>query len=191
MAEHKEKPKSTYRNLSESWKTIVAQGVAALVIGVVILAIPDLSAKVVSILLGALLIVYAILSFVGAHSAGKESQPTAWLWVRGGVAAAGGLIILFWPSLKDLGLLYVLGVFAIAVGVFIGGVGVFQKWDKGYKLIAGVGGLASIAFGVVLVSNSSRFSSSIVWIVGVYALAFGVLLVLLGMGARAMGKTRK
>ena len=189
MAKHAEKTESTYRNLSENWKTVVAQGVVALAIGIVIVAVPNLSTKVVSILLGALLLVYAILSFVGAGSAKKESQPTTWLYVRGALAAAGGLIILFWPSLKDLGLLYILGVFAIAVGVFIGFVGMFQKWDRGYKVIGGFGGLVSVAFGVILISYASSFSDSIVWIVGLYAIAFGLLLIVLGMGARGMGKS--
>jgi uncharacterized membrane protein HdeD (DUF308 family) len=180
---------STYRNLSESWKTIVAQGVVALIIGVVILALPDLTTKVASILLGALLIVYAILSFVGANSARKEEQSSVWLWVRGGVAAAGGLAILFWPSLKETGLIYVLAVLAIGVGVFIGAVGVFQKWDKGYKVIAGLGGLASIAFGIIAIRYASDLASSSVWILGLYALLLGLLLIILGVGARSIGKT--
>ena len=50
MAKKEEKPKSSYRNMAERWKTMVAQGIIALVIGIVIVAQPSLSAKVVSIL---------------------------------------------------------------------------------------------------------------------------------------------
>jgi uncharacterized membrane protein HdeD (DUF308 family) len=186
----KEKSQSKYKNIAESWKTIVAQGVIALVVGVVILAVPDLTSKVASILIGAMLIVYAILSFVGANSAGKEDQPTTWLWIRGGVAAAGGLMILFWPGVKQTGLIYILAVLAIGAGVLIGAVGVFQKWDKGYKVIAGLGGLASIAFGIIAIRYSSSLTkSSPIWILGLYALLFGLLLIILGVGARSMKQT--
>jgi uncharacterized membrane protein HdeD (DUF308 family) len=180
---------STYRNLSENWKTVVAQGAIALVLGVIMVAVPSLTAKVVSILLGALIIVYGILSFVSARSAGKESQPTTWLYVRACVAVAGGIVILAWPGLQSLTLLYVLAVFSIAVGAFVMLSGLFQKWDSMYKAVAGIGGLLSIVFGIILISARSGLTDSIVWITGAYAIAFGVLLIILGLGARGIVKT--
>ncbi len=186
MAKRKKEDAPRRKRLTENWKAIVGQGAIAAVIGVVILAVPDLSAKVVSILLGALLLVYAVLSFVSGSAARGESEPFAWLFARGAIAAAGGLVILFWPSLKELSLLYILGAFAVAAGVLVGGVGLFQRWDKAYKGISGAGGLASVVFGVVLISYAGSLHSSITWIVGIYALAFGLLLVILGMGARGV-----
>lgn len=191
MAKHKQAGDSKRRSLSENWKTIILQGVVAVGIGIVIVAVPDLSAKVVSILLGALLIVYAILSIVSGVSARKEEEPSVWLFARGGIAAAGGLVILFWPSMKDLGLLYILGVFAITAGVIVGVLGLFQKWDTVYKGISGLGGMAAIIFGVVLISYSNSLADSIVWIVGIFAIAFGLLLIVLGMGARGVAKEQK
>jgi uncharacterized membrane protein HdeD (DUF308 family) len=190
MAKRKKEDEPRRRLLAENWKSIVGQGAIAIVIGVVILAVPDLSARVVSILLGALLLVYAVLSFVSGSTARGESEPFAWLFVRGAIAAAGGLVVLFWPSLKELGLLYILGVFAIAAGVLVGGAGLFQRWEKAYKGISGAGGLASVALGVVLISYAGSLHSSIEWIVGIYATAFGLLLVVLGMGARGVAADR-
>ena len=135
---------AAYRNVSENWKTVVLQGAVALVLGVVILAVPELTARVVAFLLGALLIVYGILSLVSAISAGRKAEPAAWLYSRGVVAIAGGIIILAWPGIKELTLLYILAVFAIAAGVFVTVTGLMQKWDKAYKLISSIGGLLSI-----------------------------------------------
>jgi uncharacterized membrane protein HdeD (DUF308 family) len=191
MSKKEEKPKSTYRNMSEHWKTMVAQGAIALVIGIIIVAQPSLSAKVVAILIGAFLIVYAILSFVGARSAGQEDQPTTWLYVRGALAGAGGILILVWPGLKDLGLVYVVGVFAIVAGALLGGIGLVQKWDTIYKSIAALGGLASVVFGVILISMRSSVQSSIIWVTGLYAICLGLYLLILGVGARSIVKTAK
>lgn len=187
----KTEKKQTYREISENWKTVVLQGAVALVVGVVILAIPDLTTKVVSILLGVLLLVYGVLSFVSAYSAMKEEQPGTWLYFRGGVAVAGGIVVLAWPGLKEIGLLYILAIFAIAAGVFIGVMGLKQKWDKGFKAFAGISGLASIAFGIILISGRSSFASSMVSITGVYAIAFGLLMIVLGIGARGIEKPQK
>jgi len=182
----KKEKTSTYRDISENWKTVVLQGAISLVIGIVIIAIPGLTARVVSILLGALLIVYGVLSLVSGHSATQESRPGTWLYFRGAVAAAGGIVILVWPGLKDLGLVYILAVFAIAAGVFIGMFGLFQKWDRVYKSISAVSGLISVGFGVVLITRASDFAGSIIWIAGIYAIAFGLLMIILGMGARGI-----
>jgi uncharacterized membrane protein HdeD (DUF308 family) len=181
---------STYRNISENWKTVVAQGAVALVIGVIILAVPDLSEKVVRYLLGGFLVVYAVLSLVGGlRATDDESKPGVCLYLKVGLAGAGGLVILFWPGLTSLTLLYILAVFAIVAGVVIGGTGLLQKWSGFYKMIAGLGGLLSIVFGIILISESSSWSGSIVWMTGVYALLLGLLNIVLGLGARAIGKT--
>jgi uncharacterized membrane protein HdeD (DUF308 family) len=184
--EKAEKKKSTYGNLSENWKTVAAQGALALLIGVIIVAVPSLSEKVVRYMLGGFLIVYAVLSFVSARSAAKESQPTTWLYFRTGVAAAGGLLILFWPGFTERTLVYMLAVFAIAAGFFVGITGVLQKWNRTYKGIVGFGGLASIAFGIILISYASSATGSIIWMTGVYGMLFGLLMILMGAGARGM-----
>ncbi len=80
---------------------------------------------------------------------------------------AGGIAVLAWPGLKELTLLYMLAVFAIAAGVYIGISGLFQKWDKGYKAVAGVGGVLSVVFGIILISFASDLTEPIVWITGV------------------------
>jgi len=184
----KEKPEkkttSTWRNLSENWKTVVLQGAVALVLGVVVLAVPDLTAKTASILLGALLVVYGVLSLVSAYSAGRKDEPSAWLYVRGGIAAGGGVVVLSWPSMRELTLLYVLAVFAISAGVFVFVTGLLQKWEKAYKLISAAGGLLSVAFGILLISSTSSYTGGIIRYAGIYAIGFGLLMVLLGMGAR-------
>jgi uncharacterized membrane protein HdeD (DUF308 family) len=178
---------STYRNMSENWKTIVAQGALALVLGVVIVAIPDLSEKVVRYLLGGFLVVYAVLSILSALAASKESEPATWLYIRAVLAGAGGIVILFWPGFTNLTLLYALAVFAIVAGAVIGVTGLMQRWDRGYKFIAGIGGLLSIAWGVILISRASGWKDSVVWMIGVYAMLLGLLLLSLGMGARGAG----
>ena len=180
---------STYRNMSENWKTVALQGAIALVVGVVILAVPDLSEKVVRYLLGGFLVVYGIIAFVSAYIA-PEEESSVGPYTKAGIALVGGLVILFWPGLTSISLLYIVAVFAIVAWVVLGGMGLLQSWSGGYKLIAGVGGLISVAFGIILISQSS-WSSSIVWLTGLYSLLLGLFLLCLGFGARTVAKAGK
>jgi uncharacterized membrane protein HdeD (DUF308 family) len=178
---------STYRNMSENWKTVLLQGIIALVIGIIILAVPDLSVKVVRYLLGGFLVVYGILAFVSAHGLSEEESRVG-PYGKAVISFAGGLVVLFWYGLTALSLLYILAVFAIVAGVIVGGMGLLQSWDSIYKAVSGVGGLLSIVFGILLVANAAKWSGSIVWIAGLYSLLLGLLLVCLGFGARAAAK---
>jgi len=183
-----DKKKPAYRNLSENWKTLIAEGAVALVIGVIIVATPQLSGKVVKYMLGGFLIVYAILSFFSARSAKQIEEPSTWLIARGVIALAGGLIIMFWPGLTKLTLLYILAIFAITAGVIIGFTGLLQKWDSIYKWFSAIAGIASIAFGLVLLGNKGNLTDPIIWVSGLYAMIFGMLVMFLGVGARGISK---
>jgi uncharacterized membrane protein HdeD (DUF308 family) len=178
---------STSPDMSENWKTVLLQGAIALIIGIIILAVPDLSAKVVRYLLGGFLVVFGILAFVSAHGLSEEESKVG-PYGKAVISFAGGLVVLFWYGLTALSLLYILAVFAMVAGVIVGGMGLLQSWDSSYKAISAIGGLLSIVFGVLLVANASRWSGSIIWIAGLYSLLLGLLLICLGLGARAAAK---
>lgn len=182
------KSQSTYGRMSDNWKTMLAQGAFALALGVIVLLVPNATSKVVSVLLGVFLLIYGILSMVSARSAQKSELPDTWLYARGGLAIAGGFIVLFWPNLRDITLVYILGVFAIVVGVVIGALGLFQKWSSRVKVAAGIGGLLSVIFGIILIAEASHVGSAVVQITGIYALALGLLLVGLAFGSRSAAR---
>jgi len=46
--------------------------------------------------------------------------------------------------------------------------------------LLGLGGLASLAFGVLLMVRPGAGALAVLWLIGAYAIAFGVLLILLG-----------
>jgi len=47
-----------------------------------------------------------------------------------------------------------------------------------------LGGLASIAFGVILVARPGAGALGVLWLIGTYAVIFGVVLVVLAVNAR-------
>jgi len=56
--------------------------------------------------------------------------------------------------------------------------------SRTYMAITGLGGLASVVFGIILISYASSMTSSIIQVVGIYGMLFGLLLILMGAGAR-------
>jgi uncharacterized membrane protein HdeD (DUF308 family) len=59
---------------------------------------------------------------------------------------------------------------------------------KGEWLLA-LSGIASVIFGILLVLNPVVGSIVVVWIIGAYAIVFGILLLALAWRLRSLGET--
>ena len=89
-------------------------------------------------------------------------------------------------GLTALMLLYLIALWAIARGVFeILAAIEFRKVIEG-ELLLGLAGLLSIAFGVFIVMSPGAGALSIVWVLGAYALVFGITLVILSFRVKSL-----
>jgi uncharacterized membrane protein HdeD (DUF308 family) len=73
----------------------------------------------------------------------------------------------------------VTGVFEIAAAIQM------RKYITGEWLLV-LGGLASVLFGVLLLINPGAGALAVVWLIGVYAVVYGVLLLALGFKLRGL-----
>ena len=123
---------------------------------------------------------FAIVAAVRA--AGREAR--WWLLLIEGVLA--GLVAAFWPGLTALALLYFIAAWAIVSGILeiVGAIRLRQEIVGEWAL--GLSGALSVLFGVLLaVILAPAGLLSLVWLIGAYALAFGVLLLVLAFRVRS------
>jgi uncharacterized membrane protein HdeD (DUF308 family) len=95
------------------------------------------------------------------------------------------LITLVFPGLTALALLYLIAAWAIITGgVQIGTAIRLRKEIEGeWALI--LGGVASVLFGLILAVLPAVGILSLVWLIGAYAVAFGVLLLITAFRVRS------
>src|ERR671917_395602 len=112
------------------------------------------------------------------------------LAVRGLAAIVLGvlacLVAAFWPGLTALALLYFIAAWAIVSGILeiVGAIRLRQEIDGEWAL--GLSGALSVLFGILLVVIPAPTGLlSLVWLIGAYALAFGVLLLVLAFRVRS------
>jgi uncharacterized membrane protein HdeD (DUF308 family) len=161
-------------------------GLAAIVFGVLAFVWPGITLWVLVLLFGAYMLVDGTFAIVAAvRAAGREAR---WwlLLIEGVLGVLAGLVAVFWPGLTALALLYFVAAWAIVSGILeiIGAIRLRQEIEGEWAL--GLSGALSVLFGVLLaVIPAPAGLLSLVWLIGAYALAFGVLLLVLAFRLRS------
>lgn len=123
--------------------------------------------------------------------------------MRGVAAVIFGLLALIWPEITLLALVLVFGACAFVDGVFTlvaavrgrqlaGGLEILaavrlrRVLDNEWMLV--VAGALSIVFGLILMIWPGSGAIGLVWLIGIYAIVFGVVLLGLAFRLRGLGR---
>src|SRR6185295_5514590 len=89
-----------------------------------------------------------------------------------------GLLTFLMPGVTALVLLVFIADWAIVLGVFqiVGAIRLRQEIDNEWTLV--LGGVGSVLFGLVLLLAPVSGAIGIAWVIGTFAIIFGVLLVM-------------
>lgn len=95
----------------------IGEGSLAIVAGIVSLAWPAITAKALLFVIAAWAIATGIVEIVSAFRTGKAAG-AEWLLILGGVVSIiFGILLLVWPGLGLLALIWLIGIFAVIHGV--------------------------------------------------------------------------
>ena len=161
---------------SENWWLFALRGVLAIAFGVMALLLPGITLLALVLLFAA----YAIVGGAFSVAAGAR-RPSAgerdWWTIAAGIAGIiAGVLAVIWPGITALVLLIFIGSWAIVTGA-LELVAAYQLRDRirGHLLLA-INGIVSIAFGILLLLMPGAGALAVVWLIGVYAIASGILL---------------
>jgi uncharacterized membrane protein HdeD (DUF308 family) len=110
------------------------------------------------------------------------------MMILGGlVGIATGVLTFIWPRVTALVLLYFIAAWAIITGVFEVVAAIWlRKMIKGEWFLA-LGGILTLFFGVLLAILPIPGALAITWLIGIYAMIIGVLLIILAFRVRSLG----
>jgi uncharacterized membrane protein HdeD (DUF308 family) len=163
------------RTLARIWKVTALRGVLAIAFAVVILVWPSVGLSVLIALFGAFALVSGVATIAGAINLPLVGAQRSWLVFEGLLGVAVGVAVFIWPDLSALGLLYAIGAWAIAMGIFEMAVAFVFPFSASWSLLAVLGGLLSIGFGVIMFAHPGAGAVALLGLVAAFALVTGAM----------------
>jgi uncharacterized membrane protein HdeD (DUF308 family) len=175
--------------LARNWWLILLRGICAIIFGLLAMTWPGLSLFTLIILYGVFALFDGGLA-IGAAIMGDTPAPRWWLALVGVLGIAAGAVTLAWPGITGLVLLFFIAGWAIAAGVFqiVGAIRLRKEITDEWLLIAS--GVVSVLFGILILMFPGAGALSLAFVIGIFALVYGFLLVGFAMKLRKHAEIR-
>jgi uncharacterized membrane protein HdeD (DUF308 family) len=164
--------------------SFIVRGVLAIVIGIVSVAWPNITISAFVILFAVYAFTIAITDALRAFSSDRAEPVFGYLFLSL-IAVAAGVTSLAWPAVTALALSIFVGAWALVAGVFEVGLTFSSGERAGERAMWLVGGIVSIALGVVLFIRPHIGAESLAVVFGLYSIAFGISGLVLSTQANA------
>jgi uncharacterized membrane protein HdeD (DUF308 family) len=173
--------------LGRNWWIFAIRGIAAILFGVLAFVQPASALAVLVALLGAYLLVDGVSLLISLIRGDPAARRAGWtVGIMGVLGVAVGILTFIRPDWTAISILYVAAFWAIAMGIFqVVSAFLLRRQIEGELWLA-LGGLLSIAFGIVLVINPGAGLVSLVWLVGFWAVFFGITSLVLAWRLRTL-----
>jgi uncharacterized membrane protein HdeD (DUF308 family) len=162
-------------------------GALSLALGVVIIVWPGISLYSLVVVFGAYALARGIVGLVMAIG-NSEMAGRGWLVVSSLAGIVVGVIVFADTGMSALALLYVIGAYAIVLGIAAISAAFVLPLSGGDSALLGLTGVLSIAFGVVMFAKPGAGALALLALIAAYAIIIGrsELTVAIG-GKRAFG----
>lgn len=171
------------------WYWPVLRGVLAILFGIVALSWPDKTAAVIIWVVGIFAVVDGVVEIVEGIRRRGTGNGTAVLVTMGVLSLAVGVVLLVWPGKTAIVLTWIVGFWAVVYGLFqtVASLDLRKVPGSGWGWGV-VAGLLGIVFGLLVLFNVNAGLVSIVWLLALFAIVWGVMLVAFGFQIRSLGR---
>ncbi len=172
--------------ITKNWWMLALRGLFAVLFGIAAFIWPGITLMVLIALFGAYAMLDGIFALITVFTR-EVSRERWWALLFEGIVGIGvGILTFTMPGLTALGLLYLIAFWAILTGILEIITAIRMRHEiRGEWMMALIGAL-SILFGMLLMINPGAGALSVVWIIGAYAIATGVVMIALAFKLRSL-----
>lgn len=168
---------------ARKWWVLIIRGIIAILFAVAAFALPEVTLLTLVLLFG----IYAVLDGITAIVISANTR-SWWLIFAGVLGIIAGILTFVYPNITLVVLYALIAAWAIATGIFeiIAAVRLRKEISNVWLWV--LGGAISTLLGVVLVLYPVAGLLALIWLVGVYAFSFGIMMIALAFRARRLSR---
>ena len=168
--------------------SLILRGILAFAVGIIALAWPSVTVLALVVLFAVYAFIAAGLQAMRAFSS-RNAGPVVGHLLLGLLDLGAGVIALAWPAPTVLVLVLIVGSWAVAAGLFEIFAAFRAGEAAGTRALFILGGLVSVAFGVVLFARPGMGAITLALLFGLFNLIYGAWTFVQGLELRQTGKT--
>lgn len=170
--------------LARNWWMLAVRGVIAILFGILVLVYPGIAVSTFVLLFA----IYAIADGIFAiWSVFQRGESQRWLHLLEGVVSIlAGIIAFVYPGMTALIMLYVLAAWAIVTGGLQIWTALELRKEIEGEFWLGLSGLLSVIFGILLILFPGTGVLTVLTIISVYAIIYGVFLIMLSLRMKGL-----
>ncbi len=169
------------QNVGRQWGWVALRGLVAVLFGLLALFLPGITLAALVLVWGAYALVDGVFALIAGWRIRDQDKPLWPLVLVGITGLAAGIVTFLWPGVTALVLLYIIAFWAIVAGVFQIVAAIRFRKEIQNEWLHGLSGLISLLFGLMLVIQPGAGALALVWVIGIYAVFFGILLLVLAL----------
>lgn len=170
----------------KKWRWAIGlQGLASVIFGVLLLAWPEISVYSLTIVFGIFTLANGITAFAAAFSSQNKDERAS-LVLSGLLGTVVGIMVLAWPSISALALLYVIGSYAVLLGILAIVASMRLPLDGRETALTVLSGLVSIVFGIVIFAKPGAGALAVLALIAAFALVVGVTQLVVAISGKSI-----
>jgi uncharacterized membrane protein HdeD (DUF308 family) len=166
------------------WILILFRGIIALLFGIMALISVEFTLLFLVYLFGAYVLIDGILAIIVSLQERKSSRAWLIVFLIGAVGIIIGVLSFIHPGNVALLIFYLVALWLIIAG-FFSIISAFMR-AIGTEWLAIIGGILSIIIGVIFLLHPTSSILSIVWLLGVFALIYGIIQIIKAFQVKAL-----
>jgi uncharacterized membrane protein HdeD (DUF308 family) len=177
--------------LARKWWVLALRALVAVLFGVAVIIWPVIALKVIVLLFGVYALVDGVITAILGVLIRKEEYRW-WLWLLEGLTGiVVGVLVFIWPAISTLVLLYLIAVWGVVTGVIeiLAAIGLRKVITDEWVLM--LDGFLSILLGAFIAVYPNPGILVLIWVIGFYAILFGILLFVLSLQLHSLGRRIK
>jgi uncharacterized membrane protein HdeD (DUF308 family) len=173
--------------LTAAWKLLLLRGVIGIVLGIVLVAWPEATIGVLMLIVG----IWALIDGIGlaaqVFAKGAGTGQRVLFGVMALVAFVVAFFAIFHPGTAVGAVAWVVGIWLLVRGLFEL-VGAFSSTVATPRWLLVLGALLDLVLGYLFVTNGEDVAKVVAVVIGILAIAWGVVFVVLALAARSTAK---